>query len=655
VRVPKQQNHDNNLGPPTSRFRNDVQGLRAIAVLIVVGYHMGINISGGFTGVDIFFVISGYVISLKLLNEKAQYNKFSFRSFYWKRFFRLYPALVLMCCIVLIAAFLFSEPFSGQKIASQTAIGSILFSANVVIAKTTKGYFSAPAQINPLLNAWSLSVEEQFYLVFPLILGIGFLIHKKYKKVSPVFLVFTFGLISLFCTFIDSIGKAQNPPLTYLLGFYSPLERLWEFVAGALLAYIVLTRNEIPQLWNKILSLLGITGIAFSAFFINSGDTFPSVLTLIPVAGTCLLLISGGDSGVIVSKILSTPVLVKIGSYSYSIYLWHWPCICFGTYLFPNVFGIKIFSGLFSFIPAYFCWRFWEQHFRYVKPSRPLVNILRITIFTLTPLVLALSLLTFSSILGDNYIKKFGPPAKILANQDLNSARCFPKYFEAIAPVASGEIQCQQSKAMMMPQIALVGDSHAQMLYTSLSKLSPHKNIAYYIQYDAILRYKDKNALFRKTVNAVAITPSINVVILNFWYDQKGAPIDELSAILEKLSTPGRRIFILDDVPDFPFSSYECQYPKSLLVHSYNCVEPYSSFYERFYIYSQNLKKVTEKFPGVHLIHSAKYFCTSMLCDMRHSGSLLYADAGHLNEQGANFLLENVISHNPTFKKAILD
>jgi peptidoglycan/LPS O-acetylase OafA/YrhL len=560
-----------------------------------------------------------------------------------------------MCSTVLIGALLFAEPFSGQKIASYSAIGSILFSANVVIAKITKGYFAAPAQINPLLNVWSLSVEEQFYLVFPLILFIGFSVHKKCKKFSSFFLVFTLGLISLFCMFIDSIGKAQNPPLTYILGFYSPLERLWEFVAGALFAYIVFTRSKFPQLWNKIFSVLGITGIAFSAFFINSGDTFPSLLTLIPVAGTCLLLISGGDSGVVVSKILSIPILVKIGSYSYSIYLWHWPCICFGTYLFPNISGIKIFSGLFSFIPAYFCWRFWEQHFRYVRPSRPLVNILRISIFTLTPLVLAFSLLALSSILGANYIKKFGPPAKILANQDLNSARCFPKYFEAIAPVASGEIQCQQSKAMMMPQIALLGDSHAQMLYASLSKLSPRKNIAYYIQYDAILRYKDANALFRKSVNAVAITPSINVVILNFWYDQKGAPIDELSAILKKLSSPGRSIFILDDVPDFPFSSYECQYPKSLLVQSFNCVEPYSSFYERYYVYFQNLKKVTEKFPGVYLIHSAKYFCTSRLCDMRHSGNLLYADAGHLNEQGANFLLENVISHNPTFKNAILD
>ena len=133
-------------------LRSDIQGLRGVAVLMVVAYHMGINISGGFFGVDIFFVISGYVITLTLIKEIDTTNKINLLNFYARRFFRLFPALSLMVTVVLITSFFIYEPFLAQSITSKTAIGSIFFSSNIVIAKITKGYFDAPAQMNPLLN-----------------------------------------------------------------------------------------------------------------------------------------------------------------------------------------------------------------------------------------------------------------------------------------------------------------------------------------------------------------------------------------------------------------------------------------------------------------------------------------------------------------------
>ena len=148
--------------------RRDIQGLRAVAVLLVVFFHAGLPLPGGFVGVDVFFVISGFVITGMLAREFERSGRIKFREFYARRFKRLTPALALMVTVTVLLSAVIASPLGAQQVTAQTAIGAMLLAANVVIALTTGGYFDAAADTNPLLNTWSLSVEEQFYLFFPL-------------------------------------------------------------------------------------------------------------------------------------------------------------------------------------------------------------------------------------------------------------------------------------------------------------------------------------------------------------------------------------------------------------------------------------------------------------------------------------------------------
>jgi hypothetical protein len=358
----------------------------------------------------------------------------------------------------------------------------------------------------------------------------------------------------------------------------------------------------------------------------------------------------------LVSRALSNKALVVVGTYSYSIYLWHWPFITFGTHLFPQVNGIRIISGLISIIPSYFSYKYCEQKFRFNESLGEGRYFKSIYFFVISPITLAIALFYFSSvILGPNFIKEYGSQSNLASTVAYKTAPCSPEYFQKIAPAISGQIQCQQSKAGERPQIALLGDSHAQMLFTSLAKLLPERNVGYYIQYDSILRYTKKDSDFRKTVNAVANNPTIEIVILNFWYDQKGAPKKELNAIFTTLSKSGKKIFILDDAPSYPFHSNSCLYPKGIVIKSKNCTQAYSIFKERFEVYAKNLSEISSDFPAVSYLQSAKHFCTNDLCDMRQKGKLLYSDAAHLNEEGATFLLQNVVENNLSFKEAISD
>lgn len=162
-------------GPASSR-RPDIQGLRAVAVLMVVAFHAGLPVPGGFVGVDVFFVISGFVITAMLHREWHQTGRIRFGRFYLRRFKRLTPALALVVAVTMVISIVVLSPFGPQQTAAKTAFGAMLLAANFVIARTTGGYFDAPAEANPLLNTWSLPVEEQFYLVFPALIAFGWVL-----------------------------------------------------------------------------------------------------------------------------------------------------------------------------------------------------------------------------------------------------------------------------------------------------------------------------------------------------------------------------------------------------------------------------------------------------------------------------------------------
>jgi peptidoglycan/LPS O-acetylase OafA/YrhL len=178
--------------------RSDIQGLRAVAVLLVVAFHAGLPVPGGFAGVDIFFVISGFVIAGMIHREHSSTGRFRFGRFYLRRFKRLTPALALMVGVTMFISFFLLSPFGAQQTAAQTGVGAMLIGANFVIARATGGYFDAPAEANPLLHTWSLSVEEQFYLIFPAILLLGWVVSQRggRRMAAVMALVSTVALIS---------------------------------------------------------------------------------------------------------------------------------------------------------------------------------------------------------------------------------------------------------------------------------------------------------------------------------------------------------------------------------------------------------------------------------------------------------------------------
>jgi peptidoglycan/LPS O-acetylase OafA/YrhL len=374
----------------TTSHRLDIQGLRAIAVLMVVAFHAGLPVPGGFVGVDVFFVISGFVITAMLMREWSASGRIRLGRFYVRRFKRLTPALAVTVAAVMLASVLLLSPFGSQQIAAQTGLGAMLLAANVIIARTTGDYFDAPAESNPLLNTWSLSVEEQFYIVFPAILLIGWQLGKRLRhpKRVAVLVVSLVGAVSFALAVAGSAG-IQLPLLPdSLVGFYGPGTRAWEFAVGALLA-LVGTRLSLTSRRLALASaIVGATMVGASLWLITGTTPFPGVWTLLPVIGT-LLLIAAGTADQAASRVLSSGPMVAVGDRSYSIYLWHWPFIVFANLLWPGQSLVTLAAAALSFIPAYASYRWVEQPFRTLPITRglPLARLVAATV--LPPLALA--------------------------------------------------------------------------------------------------------------------------------------------------------------------------------------------------------------------------------------------------------------------------
>jgi peptidoglycan/LPS O-acetylase OafA/YrhL len=353
--------------PPkeTQHRRLDIQGLRAIAVIMVIAFHAGLPVPGGFVGVDVFFVISGFVITGMLQREWLATGRIKFKDFYVKRFKRLIPALALMVTITLLISAVILSPLGPQQTVAKTGIGAILLVANFVIARTSGGYFDAVSETNPLLNTWSLSVEEQFYLIFPAIIAFGwYLSHRAARlRAAPFLFVGLLGVSSFALALAPTFGWIFRGSST-IIGFYSPFPRVWEFAVGALLA--LATVRGVPWLSRRFAFLAGSVGVgllAISLWAIDGSTPFPGPWTLLPVAGTLLLILAGTQENS-VSSTLSKPPIVKVGDWSYSLYLWHWPFIVFAVYLWPSNPMALILAAAASFAPALASYYWVEQPIR---------------------------------------------------------------------------------------------------------------------------------------------------------------------------------------------------------------------------------------------------------------------------------------------------
>jgi peptidoglycan/LPS O-acetylase OafA/YrhL len=301
------------------------------------------------------------------------------KQFYLRRFKRLAPALAFVVITTLgLTAWFGSSAGNIQVNAAKTALGSVLLSANFIIADTTGGYFDAPAENNPLLHTWSLSVEEQFYVLFPIMLILGLLLVRRTKKaVALPSVVAAIGVLSFAAMLF---GDKES----ILFGFYSPLPRAWEFVVGVLLAIGVhrLRGATLSASLLRVTSVagpLGILLILISVFAINSSTEFPSLWTLLPVLGTGLLLFSGLNTDSKLTQVLSSRPFVKTGDWSYSIYLWHWPLIVIAGFVWPENSIVILFAAGLSVPLAAAAYRWVEQPLRKIELKRVTIIILAAT------------------------------------------------------------------------------------------------------------------------------------------------------------------------------------------------------------------------------------------------------------------------------------
>jgi len=332
------------------KYRPEIDGLRALAVLPVIFFHAGISIfNGGFVGVDIFFVISGYLITSILIEDLSK-ERFSLSNFYERRARRILPALVFVSFFTVILGWIILNPIELFKLGT-SLVGVATFTSNIVFWDA-QGYFEESAELNPLLHTWSLAVEEQFYLFFPILLFFLW----KYGKQNTLWVIFFISFISLALS--EWGWRNQSSANFYLIP-----TRIWELFAGSIAALI---STSIKFQKNNILSIFGFLMIVISIFIYDESTPFPSLYTLLPVLGV-LLVILFGSKETLVGKLLSSNILVGIGLISYSAYLWHQPLFAFSRHFKGqiSISSIETFAILMSsIILAFLTWKYIEKPFR---------------------------------------------------------------------------------------------------------------------------------------------------------------------------------------------------------------------------------------------------------------------------------------------------
>ncbi len=347
-------------------YRPDIDGLRAIAVASVVLYHVDHKLApAGFFGVDIFFVISGYLIATILLKYLTN-GRFSIIRFYERRARRIIPALVVAVVLTLVGAF-WLLPFSETLGTFQGATATILFAANVYFWRTTN-YFSVAAEERPLIHMWSLAVEEQFYLVFPILL---FAIWR-WRRSALLWIMLACAALSLLAAeFLWRIRPSAN--------FYLPIGRGWELLAGCIAAVLMLEgRHQVTPRLTDLLSVVGLALVIIPIFIFDQTTPSPSVYGLMPVAGAGLIILFGASS-TLISRVLGWKPLVGLGLISYSVYLYHQPLLAFTRVAASEEYQttpILLVAGALSLPLGYLSWRYVESPFRH--------GYTRLTIFGLT-------------------------------------------------------------------------------------------------------------------------------------------------------------------------------------------------------------------------------------------------------------------------------
>lgn len=633
--------------------RPDIQGLRAVAVLTVMAYHSGLGPDGGYVGVDLFFVISGFVITAMLEREYTRTGTLNLKNFYLRRFKRLVPALTTAVAAVVVASTLLLDPFGIQQLAAQTALGALALCANWVIAAAGLHYFFPTAELNPLLHTWSLSVEEQYYLVFPVLLLVGWRISARLplRRVGVLALVVAVSAFSL----ATVLGLAQLiPEASWLRYFYSPVSRAWEFGAGAVLALLAPWVGRVPRWLATPLALSGVALLAIGLVEINEWTTFPGKWTLVPVAAGALLITAGviaPDN--LVSRALSVRPLTLIGDWSYSLYLWHWPVIVFAAILAPQEPAALMVAAVLSIAPALASYYLIEQP---IRTSTALVG--RKLVAALLAMTLATAGLAGASwVIADRvWVPAFtngvisplhpsdpGDEPAIAAGRTIGNACGVPIFAAGLGPNS----MCLQSKADAPADIAIVGDSHAAHLFVGLAEELPDKNVAAYAV--PALYMMGSHARLKQILDSIVASPSTQTVIISRRWSSYGlrpdTQGDPLAYALNVLTRAGLQVIVTDDVPDFGHGQFGCRYRMAPAIPLASCTVPKAPQVTARAQTLTDLRALVSARPGAVLAGTFGLFCDDSTCRMMDAAQhQLFNDGTHLTATGSRFVARGLLA-----------
>lgn len=648
----------------TVRYRSDIDGLRAVAILLVVFFHSGVTFfSGGFIGVDVFFVISGYLIG-GIINKEVTEGRFSYSNFYTRRIKRIAPALMVMLLLCAIFSYYFLSPEELRDF-SKYSIATLLSVPNIALWQGVD-YFSSNSELNPLLMTWSLGVEEQFYIFLPIIFTLCFA--KRYDLFK----------VTLFITVSSFVLCAVVTYIKPLPSFYLLPTRAWEMGVGVLLSlkYKKISFSRIVQQHNGLLFGVGAACILVPAVLFDDSTVFPGYMAAIPVIGAACIIISEGR---ISNVFLSNKPMVFVGLVSYSWYLWHWPLLSFSRIAYnepmPAFKGVLI--SICSLVIAYFSYKYIEIPFR---KKNLFTNKKIILGYLFTVVLMAAPMLAFFATDGlPNRVNEVVLAAENSRNHSI-SDRCLvgdtdklPDFSECM-PAGNNDA------------VALLGDSHAAALRGGVNHYAKLKGLSVYqitksscpnlIDTPRFLGKNPAHATLCNNFNnkAIEYIKSKNniktVIIAAFWdagIDNKDKGLgyhqisgdktdDNLAALkiglentIKSLKASGKQIILVKDVPLFEFDVVKEVANNNIAFRHYvgdllKANHDLNGFSGRFEPKLENVEAVLDSLPfsDVKIISPDTVLCNNSQCAYVKNNNALYYDRQHLNDYGALEALRSI-------------
>ncbi|MFV3288160.1 acyltransferase family protein [Pseudomonas sp. NY11955] len=626
-----------------SAYRPDIDGLRALAVLAVTIFHFNKEwLPGGFVGVDIFFVISGYLITGIIY---GQGNSFSFGDFYGRRARRILPAAVFVIFTTLMVGSFILLP-TDVKSLSESAIGATLSAANIYFwLFLDTGYFAASSDTVPLLHMWSLGVEEQFYLIWPALMIVAMRIGgKRLLAATAIFLAFASFAVSEYFL-------ARDPSFAY----YMLPSRAGELLIGALLFLWQGTRR-ISVRTAAVTGVVGLSMVAWALFALNEKDGFPGFRSLVPSAGAALLILSGTNSNNILSKIFGNPVARYVGLRSFSLYLWHWPVLAFYRYAYgePTLVG-GIYCALLICILTLISYNLIETPFRARSPMWIVTK--AAPIFATSAAVIIVGYILTNN--GGYWPTTAGVKYKReISQHDFNTkpASRFPYNCQMMEYDSAkwNEEKCVNGDKSIPPEILLWGDSNAAHYVGYLKSVGESRHFAVRnISVSSCPPVRDTSKLIAPArarscndFNNRAFSESKNyktVILGASWeaYSKRGGK-EQFAKTIAELASNGNQVIVALNVPIFEGLDRMCT-AKAIRIPYMNCPSTAIIQDNGDSEINNYLKEIASHYANVTTFDIRPQICNNGICSAYNNDALLYYDQGHISMMGSELIGRNVV------------